>query len=386
MNADVLTNSAAKLRILHIIPSYKPAFIYGGPIYSCSALCEQLTLQGHKVIVATTTANGEEELKVDTGKILNVDGVDVIYHKRLTKDHTHFSPELIKYVWSNAKQFDAVHIHSWWNLVSIFCFMACLLRGIKPIVSPRGMLSDYVIKTNHGIAKKLIHAFINRPFLKRAKFHVTSAAEALEVKSIFPKSSVNEIFNFVNIRETLHSPFNSDGPLNLLFLSRVDPKKGLELLFEALAISKLPYHLNIAGPGDDKYLQYLKDLASQLGISENLSWLGPIYGEKKFDLLASHDLLVLTSHNENFANVVIESLGVGTPVFISENVGLAAYVRDKGLGWVCTIKPEIIASTLKSIFQERKTLPGISQHATEAVKQDFEHANLTQQYISLYKK
>ena len=75
--------------------SYKPAYIYGGPTMSVAKLCEALTKTNVAIEVLTTTANGKIELNVKSGEQTEVDGVKVSYFRRLTKDHTHFSPALL---------------------------------------------------------------------------------------------------------------------------------------------------------------------------------------------------------------------------------------------------------------------------------------------------
>ena len=375
------------MNILHIIPSYKPAYVYGGPIYSSSALCEQLVADGHKVTVITTTANGKDELNVPTGVVQQVDGVDTVYFKRYTKDHTHFTPGLIWFLFRNIKKYDAVHIHSWWNLVSIFTLLVCFVRRVRPVVSPRGMLSDYVVQTNHNFQKKVIQGVIGNPLLSKVKFHATSFAEVNEIKKLYPSSEVAEIFNFVNVPELTDIEKNggSQEELKLLFLSRVDPKKGLELLFEGLSKVAFPYRLTIAGPYKDEYKQQLEQLTHKLGIAGRITWAGPVYGDAKFKLLREHDLMALTSYNENFANIVIESLGMGTPVLISNMVGLSTYISDNDLGWVCTIDPENIKDTLNKVYGERGRLPAMSAAAPVLMKRDFDSKVLVNKYIELYK-
>ena len=84
------------MKVLHIIAAYKPAVIYGGPTMSVAMLCEKLSKAGVGIEVFTTTANGAHELPVATNKSVIVDGVSVTYFKRITKDHTHFFPIVIK--------------------------------------------------------------------------------------------------------------------------------------------------------------------------------------------------------------------------------------------------------------------------------------------------
>ena len=82
------------MTILQIVPSYKPAFVYGGPIYSISALCEAQAALGHTVSVFTTNANGGSNLDVPLGIVQSVNNINVTYFPRITGDHTHISPKL----------------------------------------------------------------------------------------------------------------------------------------------------------------------------------------------------------------------------------------------------------------------------------------------------
>ncbi|MBW8683654.1 XrtY-associated glycosyltransferase XYAG1 [Chitinophaga rhizophila] len=374
------------MNILHVIPTYKPAYIYGGPIYSSSALCEQLVADGHKVTVLTTTANGEVELDVPPGVAQNVDGVQTLYFKRVTKDNTNFSPDLVKYLYKNIKNYDAVHIHSWWNLVAIFTVLVCYIKRVRPVFSPRGMLCQYILETNHPFQKKIIQAVIGNRLLPKVKFHATSTMEVHEIKGLYPKSQVEEIFNFVSVPE---QPAPEKAPIGdkikFLFMSRIDPKKGLELLFKGLSMVQFPYELTIAGPFKEDYVNQLKALTREYGIEAHVKWVGPVYGEAKFKLLHEHDVMVLTSYNENFANIVIESLAMGTPVLISNMVGLSAYIAENKLGWISTIDPVNIKETLEKAYAERDRLPELSKLAPILMKRDFDRKRLVNKYLDLYK-
>src|SRR5437868_14179417 len=132
------------MRILHIVPSYKPAFEYGGTIESVARLCEGLAQQGHEVKVFTTTANGKKELDVTPGIEYVNEGVSVIYFKRWVKDHKHVSPALWKRLYKECKDYDVIHIHSWWNILVLVSMMICKLKKVKTVLSPHGMLCEYI--------------------------------------------------------------------------------------------------------------------------------------------------------------------------------------------------------------------------------------------------
>src|SRR5436190_18637470 len=154
------------MKILHIIPSYKPAFIYGGPIISVSSLAEEQVKLGHNVTVYTTTANGDRELEVEPGKEIDVGGVKVTYFKRITGDHTHISPALWRHLYNTVESYDAVHVHSWWNFLVIGAVYICRKKSVIPVISPRGMLSEYVMTSRNAFKKRLIHLFIGKYLLR----------------------------------------------------------------------------------------------------------------------------------------------------------------------------------------------------------------------------
>lgn len=427
------------MNILHINASYKPAFIYGGPTVSVAKMCEEINKAGSRceaeglklkaeselqsfdflptgqdgaqpdsaqpdsknvysdllkqekieVTVYTTLANGREELTYRNGEIRNVEGVDVHYFKRITKDHSHLSPSFLLHFWKTIKQFDIVHIHAWWNLVSVGAALICVLKSRPYILSPRGTLSSYSFYNRKSVVKRIFHLLIGRPLLKRAVFQVSSGKEKKDIENILGfNSQISVIPNFVELKQVWEKNFKvelSHHKAELLFFSRIEEKKGLEFLLEACALLKIPYHLTIAGSGEESYLTELKHLSVQLGIEQQVTWLGLVASENKFDVLAQYDLLILPSYDENFANVVIESLACGTPVLLSPNVGLADYVTDQKLGWVVDQNPRLIATTLSFIFNKNKSeLIDLRIKATAIIKKDFAEEKLRKSYLQFY--
>jgi glycosyltransferase involved in cell wall biosynthesis len=352
---------------------------------SVSMLSEQLINAHFATEVYTTTANGNTELPVMSGISQSVDGVSVTYFTRLTKDHTHFSPALLKKLWKEAPGFHVIHIHAWWNFVSIFACLIAVIRKVPVLLSPRGTLSPYSFQNRHIGPKWLIHQLIGKFFLNKCHVHVTSAREGEAVISLFKPQSITMLPNFVRLgiqepkQEANSSPF-----FRLLYFSRIEEKKGVDVLIEALAGIKLPYHLTIAGDGKKDYIASLKAIAQNNEVNAHITWVGFIDGSK-FDLLARHDLFVLPSYDENFGNAVIESLSVGTAVLISGEVGLAAYVTKNRLGWVCQSTRASVADKINSIAIDGKAeLSRIRIEAPPIILADFKEENLVKRYINMY--
>jgi glycosyltransferase involved in cell wall biosynthesis len=373
------------MKILHVIPAYKPAYVYGGPTESVSRLCEGLAADGHEVDVYATTANGKEELDVIPGKVINVEGVNVIYFKRITGDPTHVSPGLWLKLFKTAKNYDVIHLHSWWNILIIVAARIALLSKKKIIIAPRGMLSEYIFTFGKSRPKILIHNLFGRKILARCRLHATSYAEYEECRKLIPNWNGFVLPNIISLPNLEILP-KLNTVFNIIFLSRIHPKKGLEKLFEAIAKLDLNIKLKIAGSGEDEYVKELKDLAINLKIESKLEWPGWISREEKFKELNNADLFILVSLNENFANVVIEALHMGTAVLISENVGLADFVKEKDLGWISTLEVENITEKLREAYHDIVKRRSIRKHGRAIIEQAFCEKTLISQYIEEYKK
>lgn len=392
------------MKIIQITASYKPAYIYGGPIQSVSKLCEAIVaisdkrlaighhlFNAHELQVLTTTANGKTELEVTENPTL-VDHVPVTYFKRLTKDHSHFSPQLLwrlKRILQTAKAQPIIHIHAWWNLVSVLSCFVAKWYNVPVLLSPRGMITDYTKNNRNSFAKKLIHNIIGKNLLKYCHIHTTSEQEKQDILKIITPKSISVIPNLINIKHSVSSSklavYNNPATFRLIFLSRIEEKKGLELLFDALSLLKINWQLTIAGSGKDKYLESLKIKAKNLNIHNQIDWFGQVSNEDKYTLMAQHDLLILTSFNENFANVVVEGLSVGTPVLISNQVGLSDYVIDQQFGWISNLNANDIKDMVFKAFSDHKRREMIRESAPEIIKRDFNDQVLANRYLQLYK-
>ena len=480
------------MKILQLSASYKPAYIYGGPTMSISMLSEQLIIAGEGVTVYATTANGLSELPVEIAKPFLVDGVTVMYFERVTKDHTHLSPSLLTHLWRTARDYDVIHIHAWWNLVSVLGCLVALMRRVPVIVSPRGTLSSYSFHNKNNSIKSVMHSWLGKPLLKKCFIHTTSTNEYDAIKAILPDNTIfnipnfinltgekfagyqptdhlrliffsrieekkgldillnalksvtipykltiagdgskayvdqlkklaldngiadnmewigfqtdnkyqllyehdvlkamlphNAIFNipnFINLTKNKFSGYQSTDHLRIIFFSRIEEKKGLDILLDALKSVIIPYKLTIAGDGNTEYVNQLKKMAFDNGIANNIDWIG-FQTDNKYQLLYEHDVMVLPSYDENFGNVVIESLSVGTPVLISGQVGLADYIKDNKFGWVCETNPSSVSEAITNISSKKGTIDHIKQSAPAKISADFKYDKITAEYIGMY--
>jgi glycosyltransferase involved in cell wall biosynthesis len=372
------------MKILHVVPSYKPAYVYGGTIESIARLCEGLANAGQEVKVFTTTANGKDELDVQPNSEHDVDGVKVIYFKRIFKDPFYISPALWRRLYKECRQYDVVHIHSWWNMVVMVAALICRRQKVKMILSPHGMMSDYILNNSKKLLKQFSHLAFGKSLLRATTFHATSIPEFYECRKFIDGWKGFMIHNIVwlpvlNISKQVNERFT------IIFLSRIHPKKGIELLMEAISSMPIKPILKIAGSGDERYLQQLKQKAKELRISDNIEWLGWQGREEKFTAMMHADLFALTSYNENFGNVVIEALHAGTPVLISDTTGLSRFVKEQQLGWLCRPDVKDIQLKLEDAVAGVAMRDKITAAAPLMISDFFSEDKLVPEYIRHYR-
>jgi glycosyltransferase involved in cell wall biosynthesis len=369
------------MKILIITPSYKPAYYYGGPIYSVAYLAENLNKQ-HDVLVLSTLANGNKELSIQPNSRQFIDGVPVIFFKRQTKDHTHFSIGLFKYLWKHASNYDVVHIQSWWNFIAIFSALISFVKGTKYIVSPRGMLSPYTYRSS--VFKKIIHFFIGNFLLQKAVLHLTSVDEGDKIKKL---NSNYRTFVLPNYIDTNYLVSNRIDPtkFSILFLGRIHPKKGLDILFRSLSALDFEFELNIVGEGNKNYTEQLKSLAESLNIQDKTYLLGSKLKDEKYNYYVNADIMILPSKDENFANTILESLLCGTAVILSTQVGLSDFVIKNELGWVYDGEEKELTIAIKNAYLNFAKRSEIRRKAASIVINEFNAEKLTNKYLQNYR-
>jgi len=212
---------------------------------------------------------------------------------------------------------DLVHINGIWNPQNFLFQQASRSLGIKVLLSPHGMLEPYILN-RHPLKKKLALFLYQRKAIRLANYlHATAQSELEQIRKLGYTSPAIVIPNGIDFSEIIQrEKLNSDNPFkNILFLSRIHPKKGIEFLIEA--IQQLKYEklkVVIAGEGDFDYIQSLIALTEKMGVENKIKFIGGVYAQDKWDLYQQADLFVLPTYSENFGIVVIEALAAGVPV------------------------------------------------------------------------
>jgi glycosyltransferase involved in cell wall biosynthesis len=178
------------------------------------------------------------------------------------------------------------------------------------------------------------------------------------------------------------------GVVNVLFLSRLHPKKGVELLLEA--IEALPQglclRLVIAGDGDAAYVKQLQARAGSAKLKHLVTFTGFVEGAEKQRLLENADFFVLPSYDENFGMAVAEALSAGLPVLVSENVALADHVRQAGAGLVVPCNAPELSQAVATLASDPDLRRRMGQAGQQLANVEFSWTEAARRLAALYQQ
>jgi len=302
-------------------------------------MAEGVVALGAEVSVVTTDADGDGRMDVPLNRPVSEGGVTYRFFGRTLPGSWKYSRPLSRWLNDHIGEFDVVHVHALFSHSTIPACRAAARAGVPYLLRPLGTLDPWSLR--HRSWKKAPYLrLVERTHLRHAAaIHVTSVQEARAVEALCCRETIRCIPLGVRLpsERVPDSRARHPGPVRVLFLSRIHPKKGLPLLLEALARleqERVPIELLVAGSGEPAYEERMRALSHALGVAGRVRFLGHVEGDAKRRLLAESDLFVLPSHQENFGIAVVEAMAAGLPVVVSDQVGVAAEVAAGGAGLI----------------------------------------------------
>jgi glycosyltransferase involved in cell wall biosynthesis len=361
------------MRILNVTQSYEPFYEFGGPPEKVRALSEGLARRGHDVTVLTADWGlvkrlkelpGESEAEeAPYGLRRRKNGVEAIYllnwiHYRALS----WNPSVYRFLGSQLGKFDVAHIFGLYDLLGPAVASACRGRGIPYVVEPIGM---YVPIVRNLWLKRMYHLILGNQLLEEARAVIaTSEQEVSELTAgaILPQKIVLrrngvEIPAKMPDRGSFRAAQGISSHVKLvLYLGRLSLKKSPDLLLVAFAqlsarLPGLSLALMFSGPDEDGMKSRLKQMATKLGISSQVQFSGPLFGDEKWSAYRDSDIFVLPSQNENFGNTVAEAIAAGTPAVVTDQCGVAPFVADVA-GLVVKHDQNELAGALERVLLE----------------------------------
>jgi glycosyltransferase involved in cell wall biosynthesis len=327
--------TAAPTRVLQLINTMNPDF--GGPQEAAGQIGRALTSLGIESDLVTLDAP-----EASWG------GANVIRLGPTRLGGYSYSDRVVPWLRSNAQRYGSVVIHGLWQYHGLAAWRALRGTGTPYYVFPHGMLDpwfkhQYPLK---HLKKQVYWRCAEYGVLRDARALLfTTEEERLLARQTFAPYRVNEAVVGFGISEPsrgeraqfLRRYPQLQGKRIVLFLGRLHPKKGCDLLISAFAsvCSRHPsLQLVMAGPDQDGYQATLMRQAELRGIADRISWTGMITGDLKWAAYQSAEVFILPSHQENFGISVAEALACRVPALISNKVNIWREIEAEQCGIV----------------------------------------------------
>jgi len=386
-------------RLLAVTSYYKPAYTYGGPVRSVSALFEAMVQKGVHVEVCTTNVNGTQRLDVPVGELVDVNGVGVRYYNVYSGMYNYYSPPLGDAVRQRAKSFDLIHIEGVWNYNFIVGSDACRRKHKPYIVTPRGALLPWSLRQKRFKKKTYFEIFVRKRLNSASRVYCTDEIEAKEVKDLGICAPVAVIPNGIDLRgfqtlpprSKMRSQLNiPDDEIVLLFVGRLHKKKRPDIVIEVLAAlcQKLQrqVHAILVGPDEEKIQEYLEQLAVHYGAGDRVHFVGLLEHDAVLAAYASADLLLMPSEpsSENFGMVAVEAMAAGIPVVTTKGIPAGTWAQIFQAGRVSDFNVSEFIRIVIEILQDDQNLHKMRENGKNLVKSKFCNLAIAHQVIDVY--
>jgi glycosyltransferase involved in cell wall biosynthesis len=285
--------------------------------------------------------------------------------RRLKPGFIYYSPAMQRQAPQLVREADVLHGHGFY-VGTNFIFGREARRQKKPLVyHVHGIFEPYILQRSHWKKRLVRWLFEDANFRRARLWRALTPKEADQIRSCGFKAPIAVIPNGLNPGE-FPKPVDLSAPIvtplikslpktamRLLFLGRVHPKKGLDLLLPAWAkLSALTkdWQLVIAGPDEQGYLAQVRELARSLGLQDQIVFTGAVTGKSKIRLLHSSDLFVLPSYSEGFPMSVLEAMACELPVIATHACNFPD-IAGADAGWECDAVVDSLVEVLKKALQ-----------------------------------
>jgi glycosyltransferase involved in cell wall biosynthesis len=277
-----------------------------------------------------------------------------------------YEPNFGRWLRRHGAEYDAIILNGLWNYTSFGTWLAIKKLNVPYYVCPHGMLDPWLKSASpmRHLLRLVFWQLAEKRVLREARAVIFACEEEKRLACcaflqdtgnsyVIPYGTKDVRGDPVSQKRAFFSRFDELQSRKLiLFLGRIHPKKGIDLLIEAFALTanEFPEHdLLIAGPDDVGLVTNLSEAARELGIAHRVHWAGMLEGEEKWGAFRAAEFFVLPSHQENFGIAVAEAMALAVPVLITDKVNIWREVQSSGGAYVVTDSIDGIAEGLRAM-------------------------------------
>lgn len=388
------------MKILHIITSMNPKL--GGVCQVLRNLNPYLIENGiHVEIVSLDNEYDDFDVKDDFI-------IHKIGHGRTSYQ---YQPKLVKWLNNNVLNFDCVIVHGLWQYHNFALYKSIKLlkkqnkKVPKVAIMPHGMLDPYFQRAPErkwkALRNEIVWSLIEKKCINQADIIFYTCDEEMRLAATaFKGYSPLKVANVglgiqpppKNMGDFKEAFYNQCAKIRdkkyFLFLSRIDKKKGIDLLINVYneLCDENPdlSNLVIAGPIESEYAQKMVKLASD---NQRIHFTGMLSGMAKWGAFYNCEAYLLPSHQENFGIAIVEALACKKPVLITQNVNIWREIQEGGGGWIANLEEKNDLKNVLSVLlnQSEEKLLAKGFHAFETYRNNFDVETCSNKFIHVLK-
>lgn len=365
---------------VHVVPSMGESG--GGPPRSVGQLCDHLVASTEVHLV---TAEDPEDPLVTLDERIQTHLVQGENRTILGRIQASGFARTLQRLHQDQK-LSICHQHGIWLRCSHETSTFASENSIPLIIAPRGMLEPWAINNRRWKKKLAWMLYQKRDLEKATAFHATAQSEAESIRQLGFKQPIAVIPNGIVLPEAAgQRPEASNGKKNALFLSRINPKKGLPMLLDAWKkVAPDDWRLVIAGNDDSNHLPVVERKIRELGLQEQVELAGPLFGDAKEAAYRDADIFVLPSYSENFGIVVAEALGYGVPVLTTTGCPWQE-LKTHNCGWWVEPTPDRIEQGLNEALRtQNEELSAMGVRGRALVEEKYQWPGIAERMLKFY--
>ena len=384
------------MNILHVIGTLNSR--YGGPVSVLWGLAVAQVRRGHQVTIYTSGDEGRSFSKsIDPlTKSINIFSFAVSIKPIL------FSLRFYRYLKNSIDSFDIIHIHGLYRFPVTYAASLARKKGIPYIIRPHGSLDPFLYRQSRFgkwavPIKRMYEHLFDLPNLNNASaIHFTAKEEMERTTFLKLRAPAVIIPNGIDWQQYSSLPIEgqfrsriglgAQTPL-VLFLGRINFKKGLDLLIPSFArvLETVPEaRLAIVGPDNEGYGLKVRQWCREQGIADKVFFVDHLGQEEVKQAYVDADVFVLPSYTENFGMTVVEAMACACPVVISDQVNIWREVKEEGAGLVVGLNPAEIADAIKRILADKAASLEMGRRGRLAAERRYSWSQIVDQMIQVY--
>lgn len=385
------------MHITFVTTHYPPSRGFGGVCESSHGLSTALARAGVTVDVVTSDATKGTRIPFRAFSEVEEPNLRIYPFKYLASEKSCFSYDIIRALRKLVSQSDLIHVNGiFTHPVTIGTWFA--RRQRKPhIVAIRNGLDPWLLKIRRRKKMLAFKLYVEKDLEGASCIHATAKQEINACKALGLKGPFSIIPNGINPQNYKNLPAPEVAEklwpalrrkTVVLFLSRLSPQKGLDMLIPAWDEIKKTCPkalLVIAGPDYMGFSNHVRHLANKSAFSNSILFIGDVWGRPKLTLYSRADVFVLPSYSENFGNVIAEALVCETPVVTTQATPWNEIEKTNCGRWIQVDKQALTKAIMEMVSKPDEERKAMGQRGRELILKNYTWDIAARKMITVYR-